>query len=102
MLGRRSHARLSIEPGADGILSLARDISVRVNLHGQLVAISRDAGAVGERVRVVLPDEGRDVVVEVIESKPIVCDGAVRHQLLMRPLGGDGDWRNSDDSERAR
>jgi hypothetical protein len=102
MLGRRSHARLSIEPSAEGILSLARDISVRVNLHGQLVAISRDAGALGERVRVVLPDEGTEVVVEVIESKPIVCDGAIRHRLLMRPLGGNSDWRHSDEIERAR
>ena len=57
MLGRRSHARVSIESGAEGVLSLTRDISVRVTGHDELVAISRDAGVIGERVRVVIPDE---------------------------------------------
>jgi hypothetical protein len=93
MLGRRSHTRISIESGGEGVLSLTRDISVRIDNHGRLVAIGRDAGSVGERVRVVLPDQQLDVVLEVIESKPVVCDGAVRHQLLLRPIEGDGGVR---------
>ena len=102
MLGRRSHARVSIESGAEGVLSLTCDISVRVTGdHGALVAISRDAGAIGERVRVVLPDEEADVVAEVVESRLIVYDGAVRHRLLMRPIGGEVNSRH-DDSERTR
>ena len=91
MLGRRSHARMSIESGGEGILSVTRDISVRVNHHGQLVAIGRDAGALGERVRIMLPDTETHVVAEVIESKPVVCDGAVRHQLILRKIAGDGE-----------
>lgn len=103
MLGRRSHARVSIESGAEGVLSLTRDISVRVTgHHGKLVAISRDAGAIGERVRVVLPDGEVDVVAEVVESKLIVCDGAVRYRLLMRPSGGEVDSGRDDGSERTR
>jgi len=90
MLGRRSHARISIESGGEGVLSVAHGISVRVNNLGQLVAIGRDAGALGERVRLVLPEARMDVVAEVIESKPVMCDGAVRHQLLLRRLKGDG------------
>jgi hypothetical protein len=89
MLGRRSHARISLESGAEGVLSLARDISVRVSGDGHLVAISRDAAAIGERVRVLLADDEVTVVAEVIESKPVVCDGAVRHRLLMRCSGRD-------------
>jgi hypothetical protein len=89
MLGRRSHARISLESGAEGVLSLARDISVRVSGDGHLVAISRDAAAIGERVRVLLADDEVTVVAEVIESKPVVCDGAVRHRLLMRRSGRD-------------
>jgi hypothetical protein len=92
MLGRRSHVRMSIESGGEGILSVTRDISVRVNDQGQLVAIGRDAGALGERVRLALPEARMDVVAEVIESKPVVCDGAVRHQLLLRRIDGDGGW----------
>lgn len=90
MLGRRSHARVSIESGGEGVLSLTRDVSVRVNGHGQLVAISRDAGVIGERVRVVLLDQHMDVAAEVLESKPVMCDGAVRHRLLLRRIDGDG------------
>ena len=89
MLGRRSHARISLESGAEGVLSLARDISVRVSGDGHLVAISRDAAAIAERVRVLLADDEVTVVAEVIESKPVVCDGAVRHRLLMRCSGRD-------------
>jgi len=84
MLGRRSHARISLQSGAEGILKLSRDISVRANGDGQLVAISRDAAAIGERVHVLLADDDVDVIAEIIESKPVICDGAVRHRLLMR------------------
>jgi hypothetical protein len=31
-----------------------------------------------------------DLIVEVIESKPVVHDGAVRHRLILRPVTGDG------------
>jgi hypothetical protein len=89
MLGRRSHARITLESGAEGVLSIARDISVRTSGDGQLVAISRDAAAIGERVRVLLADDEVTVVAEVIESKPVICDGAVRHRLLMRCSGRD-------------
>src|SRR5215204_1939606 len=82
MLGRRSHVRISLESGAEGVLSLARDISVRTSGDGHLVAI-------GERVRVLLADDEVTVVAEIIESKPVICDGAVRHRLLMRCSGGD-------------
>ena len=102
MLGRRSHARVSIESGAEGVLSLTRDVSVRVTGHdGKLVAISRDAGAIGERVRIVLPDEEMNVVAEVVESKLIVREGAVRHRLLMRRIG-EGNSRLVETSELTR
>jgi hypothetical protein len=87
MLGRRSYARVSIESGAEGVLSLTRDILVRRRVTGELVAISRDAGPIGERVRVELAN--REIRAEVIESVPIVCDGAIRHRLVMRPLDSD-------------
>jgi hypothetical protein len=89
MLGRRSHARISLESGAEGVLSLARDISVRTSGDGHLVAISRDAAAIGERVRVLLSDDDVTVVAEIIESKPVICDGAVRHRLVMRCFDRD-------------
>jgi hypothetical protein len=87
MLGRRSHVRISLESGAEGVLSLAHDISVRTNGDGHLVAISRDAATIGERVRVLLVEDDVTVLAEVIESKPVICDGAVRHRLVMRGFG---------------
>ncbi len=89
MFGRRSHARISLQTDADGVLSLARDISVRTRGDGHLVAVSRDPAAIGERVRVLLADDDVTVGAEVIESKPVICDGAVRHRLVMRSLGRD-------------
>ena len=68
-------------------MSLARDIWVRVSDEGLLIAISRDAVAIGERVRVLLAEDDIDVLAEIIESKPMVCDGAVRHRLVMRCPG---------------
>jgi hypothetical protein len=59
---------MSIESGGEGVLSVSRDISVRVSNQGQLVAIGRDAGALGERVRLVLPEAQMDLVAVVIES----------------------------------
>ena len=84
MLGRRSHVRLSLESGAEGVLSLSRDVAVRVNSDGQIVAISREAAATGERMRVMFHDDDIVVLADVIESKPIIRDGAVRYQLLLR------------------
>jgi hypothetical protein len=84
MLGRRSHARVSIAAGAEGVLSLPRDIAIRVAEDGQLVAISREPGVLGETVLLALPDEGVNIVVEIIKSEPIITDGAVRHRLSLR------------------
>jgi hypothetical protein len=35
------------------------------------------------------------VIAEVVESKPIICDGAVRHRLLMRCSGRVADAPNN-------
>ena len=96
MLGRRSHVRLSLESGAEGVLSLSRDVAVRVRGDGQLVAISREAAVTGERVRVMLHDDAVDVLADVVESRPIIHDGAVRFQLLLRCHPRDADAINSD------
>ncbi len=101
MLGRRSHARVSIEAGAEGVLSLARDISVRVSGDGDLIAISREAAAIGERVRVMLADDEVHLIAHVVESKPIICDGAVRHRLRLR-CAGRTDVASDRDGESTR
>ena len=95
MLGRRSHGRVSIAAGAAGVLSLARDITVRADEDGQLVAISREPGVLGETVLVAIPDEEVNVLVEVVESKPVITDGAVRHRLWLRRVSVERDETHS-------
>lgn len=97
MLGRRSYARVSIEAGAEGVLSLTRDILVRRRVTGDLEAISRDASPIGERVRVELANQ--EIRAEVIGSTPIICDGAVRHRVVMRPLDRDGAMHDGEERE---
>jgi len=103
MLGRRSHARVSIAAGAEGVLSLARDVAMgSVDEDGQLVAISREPGVLGETVTVAVPDEAANVSVEVVASKPFISDGAVRHRLLLRRLNVTGNATPSNRIDQGR
>lgn len=89
MLGRRSYARVMIAEGAEGVLRLARDIGLHQRHDGDWTAISRDAGVVGEIVLVDLLDEGSTVAARIVESRPFVTNGAVRHRLWLRKLDPD-------------
>jgi len=86
MLGRRSYARVMIAEGAEGVLRLARDVGLHERHDGDWTAISREAGVVGEVVLVDLLDEGITVAACIVESRPIVTNGAVRHRLWLRKL----------------
>lgn len=89
MLGRRSYARVMIAEGAEGVLRIARDIGLHQRHDGDWTAISREAGVVGEIVLVDLLDESITVAARIVESRPIVTDGAVRHRLWLRKLDPD-------------
>jgi hypothetical protein len=89
MLGRRSYTRVMIAEGAEGVLRLARDIGLHERQDGDWTAISREPGVLGEIVLVDLLDEAVTVAARVIESRPIVTDGAVRHRLWLRKLDPD-------------
>ena len=89
MLGRRSYVRVMITDGADGVLRLARDIGLHERHDGDWTATSRDAGVLGEIVLIDLLDEGITVTARVVESRPIVTEGAVRHRLGLRRLEPD-------------
>ena len=86
MLGRRSYARVSIADGAEGVLRLTRDIGLSERTDGEWIATSREAGVLGETVVIGVLDEGVTLAAKVVESKPIVTDGAVRHRLWLRRL----------------
>jgi hypothetical protein len=89
MLGRRSYARVMIADGAEGVIRLARDIGLHERYDGDWTAISREPGVLGEIVLVDLVDDGVTVAARVVESRPVVTDGAVRHRLWLRKVDPD-------------
>jgi hypothetical protein len=82
-----------IADGAAGVLRLARDIGLHERHDGDWTATSREAGVLGEIVLVDLLDEGITVAARVVESRPFVTDGAVRHRLWLRKLDPDDSTR---------
>ena len=95
MLGRRSYARVMIADGAEGVLRVARDIGVHERQDGDWTATSRDPGVLGEIVLIDLLEEGVTLTARVVESRPIVTDGAIRHRLWLRKLDPDDPARRA-------
>ena len=95
MFGRRSHARFSITPASEGTLRVLRDVVLQPSSGGEIIAISREAGVVGEQLIVEVPGSDQvpasdkaegasDSTMRITESRPIVVDGAVRHRLRLQ------------------
>ena len=85
MSGRRSHQRFSISAPTEGSLRVLRDVLVERASGDDFVAIARHAGVIGETLRM----EGADapegaLLVRVIDSRPVVTDGTMRHRLVLR------------------
>ena len=74
----------------EGVLRVLRDVVVHRNAVNELVAISPEAGLPGELVTLHLGAHA-DVPsrVRVVESRPIVVNGQLRHRLRLSRVGGD-------------
>ena len=97
MSGRRSHQRFEVSPSSTGILRVNRDIVVQRAADGELQVLSREPGIRDERMFVQFPDDAAGAAaVRVIDSKPVVVQGAVRHLLRLHVIaavsedGGQG------------
>ena len=95
MSGRRSHQRFEVSAGSAGTLRVNRDVVVQRADDGELQVLSREPGVRDERMVVQFPDDhaGEAVRVRVIDSKPVVVQGVVRHLLRLHVIGagiGDG------------
>jgi hypothetical protein len=88
MSGRRSHARFAVNLAAAGTLRVFRDVHVQAATAQELIAVSAEPCAVGQRLSInVLDDYGvHDEPVEVIESSPVSIEGGIRHRLRLRRL----------------
>jgi hypothetical protein len=72
---------------ADGVLRLWRDVVGHRTGNGDYLVVSNEAGLKGERLTVYLASgEQQPIPVRVVDSRPIVRDGSVLHELRLTPL----------------
>jgi hypothetical protein len=90
MSGRRSHVRFAVSPGPEGVLRVVRDVAVRCQGAGEMVAVSREPGVLDEQLVLEVPqaDGVLAVRVQVAESRPVIVDGSVRHRIRLRIVNG--------------
>jgi hypothetical protein len=71
-----------------GAIRVARDVSVHERTGEQLAVVSTTPGVVGEELtlELVSGEETADLRVKVVDSRPMVIDGAVRHRLKLITL----------------
>lgn len=83
---RRRDSRVEIA-NTGGVLRLWRDVIAQRTALGEYLVISNEAGVKGEHYTIYSVDGVRPPVpVRVIESRPTIVGGVVRHQLRLAPL----------------
>ncbi len=91
MSGRRSHVRFSVIRSPGGVLRVMRDVVVQRAGDREVIAISREPGVLGESVVIEFPadDTSAGLQARVVESQPVVVNGAVRHRLRLEAIGAE-------------
>jgi hypothetical protein len=89
MFGRRSHSRFAVSPRPEGVLRVMCDVTVErtTGQHEEVTAVSRESGIVGESIVVEIPGDAVRLSMFVVESRPVIVSGAVRHRVRMRRAG---------------
>jgi len=93
MSGRRSHQRFEVSPSSTATLRVNRDVVLQRADDGELQVLSREPGVRNERMFVQFPDENPDAAmhVRVVDSRPVVVQGSVRHLLRLHVIGAGSD-----------
>lgn len=88
MSGRRSHPRFAVTNPWGGVIKILRDVVVSRTERGELLAVSNAPAIVGETLSLDLIGGGQAVAikVQVVDSRPVIVDGAVRHRVRLLPL----------------
>ena len=96
MTGRRSHHRFAVANPWEGAMRILRDVVVDRTSRDELMAVCQVAGVLGETMTLDLMGGGLTLAlrVTVLESRPIVIEGAVRHRLRLGMLPSSGDELN--------
>ncbi len=89
MSGRRRHERFRPGRPWDGRLNVLRDVHVQAGTDGHLTALAHTPGVVGEELRLDLAGGSRVLTlrVRVVESRPVILSGGLRHQVRLQVLG---------------
>lgn len=86
---RRRSSRLQVV-NAEGVLRVWRDVIAHRTGAGDYVVLSDEAGIKGERLSVYFASpESRPIPVRVVDSRPVIRDGAMLHELRLSPLTGE-------------
>jgi hypothetical protein len=87
MAGRRRHERFAVG-GWEGALRVRRDVVVESQAEGVLSVISDTPGVPDEILTLDLIGvrTSESLTVQVVESRPVVVDGGVKHALRLSVL----------------
>ena len=67
----------------EGVLRVLRDVVVRRESDHEWIAIGREPAIVGEILMLDVEDDDVRLTMCVIESRPIVIDGDMRHRIRL-------------------
>jgi hypothetical protein len=84
---RRRDSRMDVG-NTNGVLRVWQDASGQLTGNGDYLVITNEARLKGERLTMYLATSGQPVDVTVLESRPAIVNGAVRHQLRLQPVNG--------------
>ena len=85
MTGRRSHPRFAVANPWEGAVRVLRDVVIDRTSRDELMAICQAPGVVDETMTLDLMGGGVafGCRVRVLESRPVIISGSVRHRLRL-------------------
>lgn len=88
MAGRRRHERFAVGGRWEGALRVRRDVVVESSAEGVLSVVSDAPGVPDEILTLDLigVHTSESLTVQVLESRPVVVDGGVKHALRLTVL----------------
>jgi hypothetical protein len=85
---RRRDSRMDVG-NTDGVLRVWQDVTGQLTANGDYLVISTEARLKGERLTMYLATSEQPLDVTVLESRPTIANGLVRHQLRLKPANGE-------------
>lgn len=85
MSGRRSHPRFAVATPWNGAMRILRDVVINRAGDDELLAVSNAAAIVDEVLTLEVMGGGQSAVVKVrvLDSRPVIIEGTVRHRVRL-------------------